>query len=1037
MVSPKTTEATDTSGMKKDTASIGKGIYDLIKSDGAGSSGSSIMGNDHSSSTTMDSSFEKPSVIENETKSIDKVESEIEPDVTVDENNTPEPEKLLSFDKEEEEDKNIFEKIWDNFKKANKATPEETAQITQKTDKPNMIGKIKMPSFKKRDKVDGSDLNKTKEQLKKNVAKNDYSVLNENDYKIVNEAVPGKQYVVEKPVYKPEVAFGEDILDVSLKDNKDTTTEIIKKEEQEKKQKKQKEIEEDNRTRLEIILEYKKYIDNYANEVVGRGPDGHEIKRSDIQSGIVVQDKDGNSKVISFNDLQNSLNKEVAYEQQIYDKQKNNVTVDVNDPDFYNSMEYESVLSGLGLEIDPESAKQERIAALAEGRNPDLGNVAVRKAKPDPANIVRNYANGIITDATDALFQSNHILRDRVVDLINKGKTPNEIMKDHTVRDQLGLAKNRDVINMLMAATTPVVNAAMGQLGRNIINSIVNKNNRFLEFLKGVSSKKDEALLQFVNEISKQGAIESVNVKALVPLINAATAAGQGASTLGSLIGAATTKRDKVTPDIEIDSHLSTYDPENIITPDYKDATNAKKAEVDPVKNTPISLYNISFNSSFPQEWRDVLNGPVTLDNVKTKQDYFNELIDKGLIEQYIEEKNMGPEETDAFYESLIEGQNQLTGTAFDYLGEAFSDAQWIENHPENYSYEQRTAAKNVLDKNQPNYNKDEVASAYKNGEYIEKKLEAARFNNAFKNRKNNPELWDNLFNEYTEEQKRSYLDNIYYESDDRRFFGADVSNWITNNLDQAKNAAKNAKKELIDKVKEITDWEKLSKTKGGQAINKAYNYAKNVVGNIIATVANPLEMIDKCIEYGIQLPLKFIGDSLEKAGNKTVGNWVNNIYDKIKNSLDNVQAAITGNADVNNKKQYEIALTTKQARGLTSGSAKIIEGVMSGNGAQVARGTCEILVSLDRNIDANKVKNAANQALEDLGFENDEDAITIDADYDSTSEENETLKKKKKKTNDIPVEEGITQNAAGFNSGLGADTIKYLYNKYGKNITA
>ena len=1008
------------------------GVLGLINND---SSDHSIMGNEHSSKITTDNSFEQPSVIENETKSIDKVESEIEPEITIDENNPPEPEKLLSFDKEEEEDKSIFGKIWDNFKKANKATPEETAQITQKTDKPNMIGKIEMPSLKKRDKIDGRDLNKTKEQLKKNVAKNDYSVLNEDDYKTVNEAVPGKQYVVEKPVYKPEVAFGKGALDVSLKDNKDFITENREEKEinqQEKKEKK------DNRTRLEKVKEYKNYIDNYANAVVGKGPDGHEIKRSDIQSGIVVQDKNGNSQVIDLNDFQDYVNKEVAYEQQMYDKQKNNITVDVNDPDFYNSMEYESVLSGLGLEIDPESAKQERITAEAEGRNPDLGNVAVRKSKPDPANIVRNYANGIITDATDILFQSNHILRDRVVDLINEGKTPDEIMKDKTVRDQLGLAKNRDIANMLMIVSTPVVNAAAGQLGRTIINNIVNKNNRFLDFFKGVNSKKNEDLIHFVSELGKQGAIESVNVSALAPLINGATTAGQVLSTGGTLAGALSNYKNEKNPDIKIDSSLSTYNPENIITPNYKEATNAKKAEVDPINNTPTSLYNISFNSSFPQEWKDVLNGPVTLDNVKTKQDYFNELIDKGLIEQYIEEKNMGPEETDSFYKSLIEGQNQLTGTAFDYLGEAFSDANWIADHPKNYSYEQRTAAQNVLDKNQPNYNKDEVASAYKNGEYIEKKLEAARFNNAFKNRKNNPELWDNLFNEYTEEQKKYYLENTYYEDDSRRFMGVDVSNWTTNNLDQAKNAAKNAKEELTNKVKEITDWEKLSKTKVGQAINKAYNSAKKVIGKTITTAANPLQIIDKCIEYGVQLPLKFIGDSLEKAGNKTVGNWINNIYDKTKNALDNAQAAITGDADVNNKKQYEIALATKQARGLTSGTAKIIEGAMAGSGAQVVRGTCEILVSLDRNIDTNKVKNAASQALADLGFVDDEDATTINAaEFDSTSEENETLKKKKKKTNDIPVEEGITQNAAGFNSGLGADTIKYLYNKYGKNITA
>lgn len=996
----------------------------------------SLRENNSEEKENNNSDYETPSVIEDEIKSIDKVESEIEPEVNVDETNAPEPEKLLSFDKEEEEDKSIFGKIWDNFKKANKATPEETAQITQKTDKPNMIGKIEMPSLKKRDKIDGRDLNKTKEQLKKNVAKNGYSVLNEDDYKTVNEAVPGKQYVVEKPVYKPEVAFGSGSLDVSLKDNKDVITENREEKEKNKQEKQEK---KDNRTRLEKVKEYKTYVDNYANEVVGKGPDGHEIKRSDIQSGIVVQDKQGNSKVINFKDFQDYVNKEVAYEQQMYDKQKNNVTVDVNDPDFYNSMEYESVLSGLGLEIDPESAKQERIAAESEGRNPDMGNVAVRKAKPDPANIVRNYANGIITDATDVLFQSNHILRDRVVDLINKGKTPDEIMEDKTVRDQLGLVKNRDIFNMLMTVSAPLVSAAAGRLGRNIINNMVNKNNRFLEFLKGASNKSDDALLQFVSEIGKQGTIESVNINALAPLINAATTTGQVFTTGGSLAGAlANNYKNENNPDIEIDSSLSTYNPENIITPDYKEATNAKPAEVDPINNTPISLYNISFNSSFPQEWRDVLNGPVTLDNVKTKQDYFNELIDKGLIEQYIEEKNMGPEETDSFYASLIEGQNQLTGTAFDYLGEAFSDAKWIVDHPENYSYEQRTAAQNVLDKNQPNYNKDEVASAYRNGEYIEKKLEAARFNNAFKNRKNNPELWDKLFNEYTEEQKKYYLENTYYEDDSQRFMGVDVSNWITNNLDQAKNATKNAKEELINKVKEITDWEKLSKTKGGQVINKAYNYAKKIIGNIISTVVNPLEIIDKCVEYGIQLPLKFIGDSLEKAGNKTVGNWINNIYDKTKNALDNVQAAITGNADVNNKKQYEIALATKQARGLTSGTTKVIEGVMSGSGAQVARGTCEILVSLDRNIDTNKVKNAANQALADLGFENDEDATIINAaEYDSTSEENETLKKKKKKTNDIPVEEGITQNAAGFNSGLGADTIKYLYNKYGKNITA
>ena len=996
----------------------------------------SLRENNSEEKENNNSDYETPSVIEDEIKSIDKVESEIEPEVNVDETNAPEPEKLLSFDKEEEEDKSIFGKIWDNFKKANKATPEETAQITQKTDKPNMIGKIEMPSLKKIDKIDGRDLNKTKEQLKKNVAKNDYSVLNEDDYKTVNEAVPGKQYVVEKPVYKPEVAFGEGTLDVSLKDNKDVITENREEKEKNKQEEKEK---QDNRTRLEKVKEYKNYIDNYANAVVGKGPDGHEIKRSDIQSGIVVQDKQGNSQVISLSDFQDYVNKEVAYEQQMYDKQKNNVTVDVNNPDFYNSMEYESVLSGLGLEIDPESAKQERIAAESEGRNPDLGNVAVRKSKPDPANIVRNYANGIITDATDVLFQSNHTLRDRVVDLINKGKTPDEIMEDKTVRDQLGLVKNRDIANMLMTVCTPLVNAAVGQLGRNIINNMVNKNNRFLEFLKGVNNKSDDDLLQFVSNMSNQGNIESVNINALAPLINATTTTGQAFTTGAPLASAlANNYKNENNPDIKIDSRLSTYNPENIITPDYKAATNAKPAEVDPINNTPISLYNISFNSSFPQEWRDVLNGPVTLDNVKTKQDYFNELIDKGLIEQYIEEKNMGPEETDSFYASLIEGQNQLTGTAFDYLGEAFSDAQWIVDHPENYSYEQRTAAQNVLDKNQPNYNKDEVASAYRNGEYIEKKLEAARFNNAFKNRKNNPELWDNLFNEYTEEQKKYYLENTYYEDDSQRFMGVDISNWFTNNLDRAKNATKNARKELTNKVKEITDWEKLSKTKGGKVINKAYNYAKKAVGNIISTVANPLQIIDKCIECGVQLPLKFIGDSLEKAGNKTVGNWINNIYDKTKNALDNVQAAITGNADVNNKKQYEIALATKQARGLTSGTTKVIEGVMSGSGAQVARGTCEILVSLDRNIDTNKVKNAANQALADLGFIDDEDATTINAaEFDSTSEENETLKKKKKKTNDIPVEEGITQNAAGFNSGLGADTIKYLYNKYGKNITA
>lgn len=998
----------------------------------------SIMGNEHSSTTTKDESVKSQSVIENETKSIDKVESEIEPEITIDENNPPEPEKLLSFDKEEEkEEKSIFGKIWDNFKKANKATPEETAQITQKTDKPNMIGKINMPSLKsKRDKIDTSDLNKTKEQLKKNVAKNDYSVLNEDDYKTVNEAVPGKQYVVEKPVYKPEVAFGSGAVDVSLKDNKDFITENVSEKEKKQQEKKEK---KDNRTRLEKLKEYKNYFDNYVNKVVGKGPDGHEIKRSDIQSGFVVQDKNGNSQVISLNDFRDYLNKEVAYEQQMYDKQKNNITVDVNDPDFYNSMEYESVLSGLGLEIDPESAKQERNAAESEGRNPDLGNVAVRKSKPDPANIVRNYTKGIVTEATEELFQSNHTLRDRVVDLINKGKTPDEIMKDKTVRDQLGLAKNKDIANMLMTVSAPVVSAAAGQLGRNIINNIVNKNNRFLDFLKGVSSKKNEDLIHFVSELGKQGAIESVNVNALVPLINGATTAGQVLSTGGTLAGALSNNyKNEKNPDIKIDSSLTTYNPENIITPDYKEATNAKKAEVDPAKNTPISLYNISFDSNFPQEWRDVLNGPVTLDNVKTKQDYFNELIDKGLIEQYIAEKNMNPEEADSFYESLINGQNQLTGTAFDYLGEAFSDANWIADHPENYSYEQRTAAQNVLDKNQPNYNKDEVASAYKNGSYIEKKLEAARFNNAFENRKNNPELWDNLFNEYTEEQKKYYLENAYYEDDSRRFMGVDVSNWTTNNLDRAKNATKKAKEELTNKVKEITDWEKLSKTKGGQVINKAYNYAKKVIGNIISTVANPLEVIDKCIEYGVQLPLKFIGDSLEKAGHNTVGKWINNIYDKTKNSLDNAQAAITGNADVNNKKQYEIALATKQARGLTSGTAKVIEGVMSGSGAQVARGTCEILVSLDRNVDTNKVKNAANQALADLGFVDDEDDTTINAsEFDSTSEENETLKKKKKKTNDIPVEEGITQNAAGFNSGLGADTIKYLYDKYGKNITA
>lgn len=996
----------------------------------------SLRENNSEEKENNNSDYETPSVIEDEIKSIDKVESEIEPEVNVDETNAPEPEKLLSFDKEEEEDKSIFGKIWDNFKKANKATPEETAQITQKTDKPNMIGKIEMPSLKKIDKIDGRDLNKTKEQLKKNVAKNDYSVLNEDDYKTVNEAVPGKQYVVEKPVYKPEVAFGEGTLDVSLKDNKDVITENREEKEKNKQEEKEK---QDNRTRLEKVKEYKNYIDNYANAVVGKGPDGHEIKRSDIQSGIVVQDKQGNSQVISLSDFQDYVNKEVAYEQQMYDKQKNNVTVDVNNPDFYNSMEYESVLSGLGLEIDPESAKQERIAAESEGRNPDLGNVAVRKSKPDPANIVRNYANGIITDATDVLFQSNHTLRDRVVDLINKGKTPDEIMEDKTVRDQLGLVKNRDIANMLMTVCTPLVNAAVGQLGRNIINNMVNKNNRFLEFLKGVNNKSDDDLLQFVSNVRNQGNIESVNINALAPLINGATTTGQAFTTGVVSAGAlANNYKNENNPDIKIDSRLSTYNPENIITPDYKAATNAKPAEVDPINNTPISLYNISFNSSFPQEWRDVLNGPVTLDNVKTKQDYFNELIDKGLIEQYIEEKNMGPEETDSFYASLIEGQNQLTGTAFDYLGEAFSDAQWIVDHPENYSYEQRTAAQNVLDKNQPNYNKDEVASAYRNGEYIEKKLEAARFNNAFKNRKNNPELWDNLFNEYTEEQKKYYLENTYYEDDSQRFMGVDISNWFTNNLDRAKNATKNARKELTNKVKEITDWEKLSKTKGGKVINKAYNYAKKAVGNIISTVANPLQIIDKCIECGVQLPLKFIGDSLEKAGNKTVGNWINNIYDKTKNALDNVQAAITGNADVNNKKQYEIALATKQARGLTSGTTKVIEGVMSGSGAQVARGTCEILVSLDRNIDTNKVKNAANQALADLGFIDDEDATTINAaEFDSTSEENETLKKKKKKTNDIPVEEGITQNAAGFNSGLGADTIKYLYNKYGKNITA
>lgn len=1000
-----------------------KGVLGLINRDRGGSS--SVIGKSDSSKSLETDSFDygSNSYIEGDIKPIESIDSvsngEVNPSI-IDINNPPEPKSLLSFS----------------------------------------------------DDSDDDDLEEAKKSVLSKAESNSFDVNNDADYKVVNSTVPEKQYVENQ--YKKGIAFNPGVLNRSfdnervIKQNPDLKlafekqNEAYKKEYQDLLKQQSKANANENKSVVNNTSNsLKKMAENsleklreQQNEVVGKNPEGKPIKRSDLASGFVglmtkdgkpviqnekgdyvlsddnktiVDEKDVESFTYTPKQLEEKLQKDLAYAEQLQNRQRD--LTSANDID-------DMTLRSLGLTIDEKSASEERNKAIEEGRDFDLNNVKViPTGKVDIEAVIASYVNGNTTDNTIALFDSNPALRDRVVELVNQGKNYKQVLNDDFVRSQISFFKTLSPVDLASIAITPLIGPSATVLFKNVLPNVIKRG--------GAS-----VVNNVINNFNNSGRLSQLwgNNKRTISMMNAAKNAAGPVSSAASVIGTSASLANmgsKVGNDnnaININPtysrSLSNYNPFDSKINDYG-LNSLDVGNLEGVESLDNSR-RISFDTHLPDSVKEVftpLEGDITNENIKNKVDYVRELLDNGWIETLIKEANLSPREKDGVLKELINVQQKLTSIAFDHVGEAFSDAQWIVSHPDDYTMEQRVSAKNVLDMNADNFDKDEVANAYRTGSYLDSKLKQVRFDNAYKNRNQEPEVWNEVFDSYTNEEKQNYLENSIYEPNTNRLVGVDVSNNVTRQFSKAQNAYEEAQKELKEKVSELTGWDRLSKTKAGQKISKVWNTTKKVVGNLFSNVVNPLKALGNIIHYGVELPINVFGDSLKEAGYTTVGNFVNTLKDNISN----VRASISGKADVTNKTQYEKAYATKQARGLVSGMSKIAEGVGlagSDGGIQVARGVAEVLVSLDPSISTNQVRNAANQTLNDLGLNNPEEVIAEDNNNVNTTTEDEVLKKKKKVTNDIPDEEGIASNASGFNSGLGADTINYLYGRYGsKNI--
>lgn len=755
------------------------------------------------------------------------------------------------------------------------------------------------------------------------------------------------------------------------------------------------------------------------------------VKMVETQPDKIAQDRvytytDPSGHKYTEEEVHDAINKEEAFLNKRDEVIAKNAKVDWNDPSVINSLDMDTALRANGLYPDEQSVVKERTAALIEKRDFNWNNVELKQGPVDQEAVLKQYLdNGVYTDNTNTLFENNILLRDRVIELQNEGKTTNQIFNDKKVRNALGLVTDAKLVSLGVEALTLPASFGIDKFISKKIGQQAKKLGRSLGGLTTSARKSRNAqiaaerLQRVIEKRYKLNHFRETANAAKNTLTAGVSAAGMGIATGVNTIDAIQSNNNKT---------AIQYNPNINIEPDVNLGleTEEKVGNGGHTSSTVTVDLNLNLDSSW-NDLKTALDGTVTNDNIKNKTDYLRELLENGYVETMAEAKRLKPSEKDAVYKELYNAVVKMKTITDNYTGDYIDAAKQILDNPNDYSVEDRVAARNVLDGNAYKGKLDNVFTADKTLSYIEGKLNNVRIESAFRSRNTDPDTWNNIISEMSEDARKQVLST----SSDGRFLGKDYSNVLTNGVSKAKNSFIETRNEIANKVKEITGLDKLANTVKGSKVGQLYSKSKSLIGTVISSVANPLEGVSNVIKYGVELPISVIGSSLIEAGYKTVGNFINKISDNIKIA----KAGITGDADVHNMDQFEAALATKKGRAIISGMSKITEGVMSFSGStglstsQIVRGVTEMMIGLDPNIDVKKINNAASQVLDALGLNNPSEEAPVASDNEVISTDEDITKKKKKiVTSDIENDEGITANAAGFNSGLGADTIKYLY---------